>query len=155
MKLNRLAALCLAAVAGLSVALPAAAQFAKPEDAIKYRQSAMALQGNHMGRLFAMANGRVPFDAKVASEQIEIIAMLNRMQFVAFIEGSGTGNTRAKPEIWTDKDKWTAAVAKSQEDVSKLVVAGRTGNLDQIKAATGAVGQSCKGCHDDFQRKAN
>jgi cytochrome c556 len=102
-----------------------------------------------------MANGRVPFDAKVASEQIEIIAMLNRLQFAAFVEGSGTGETRARPEIWTQKDKWSAAVAKSQEDVGKLVVAGRTGNLDQIKAATGAVGQSCKGCHDEFQRKAN
>jgi cytochrome c556 len=154
MTLKRLV-LCMTAVAGLGAALPAAAQFAKPEDAIKYRQSAMALQGNHLGRLFAMANGRVPFDAKVASEQIEIIAMINRLQFAAFVEGTGTGNTRAKPEIWTEKDKWAAAVARSQEDVAKLVAAGRTGNLDQIKAATGAVGQSCKGCHDDFQRKAN
>lgn len=152
MKLNRLA-LCLAAVAGLGVALPAAAQFAKPEDAIKYRQSAMALQNNHMGRLFAMTTGRVPFDAKAASEQIDIIAMLNRMQFVAFTEGSDLGATKAKPTIWTEKDKFAAAVAKSQDDVGKLVVAGRTGNLDQIKAATGAVGQSCKSCHDDYRAK--
>lgn len=154
MTLKRLV-LCMTAVAGLGAALPAAAQFAKPEDAIKYRQSAMALQNNHLGRLFAMVSGRVPFDAKVAAEQIEIVATLNRLQFAAFVEGSGTGNTRAKPEVWTEKDKFAAAIAKSQEDVAKLVVAGRTGNLDQIKAATGAVGQSCKGCHDDFQRKAN
>lgn len=31
------------AAAGFATALPAAAQFAKPEDAIKYRQSAMFL----------------------------------------------------------------------------------------------------------------
>jgi len=152
MKLNRLA-LCLAAAAGLGVALPAAAQFAKPEDAIKYRQSAMALQNYHLGRLFAMANGQVPFDAKVASEQIEVVAMLNRMQFVAFTDGSDLGATKAKPSIWSEKDKWAAKVAKSQEDVAKLVVAGRSGNLDQVKAATGAVGQSCKGCHDDYRAK--
>jgi cytochrome c556 len=152
MKLNRLA-LCLAAVAGLGVALPAAAQFAKPEDAIKYRQSAMALQNYHLGRLFAMVNGQVPFDAKAASEQIEVVAMLNRMQFVAFTDGSDLGATKAKPSIWAEKDKFAAKVAKSQEDVGKLVVAGRTGNLDQIKAATGAVGQSCKGCHDEYRAK--
>ena len=142
-----------AAIAGLATALPAAAQWQKPEDAIKYRQSAMALQNNHLGRVFGMAQGRVPFDAKVAAEQIEIVAMLNKLQFAAFIEGSDKGNTKAKPEIWTEKDKWNAAVAKSQEDVLKLAAAGKTGSLDQIKAAAGAVGGSCKGCHDDFRGK--
>jgi cytochrome c556 len=142
----------LLAAAALAVTLPAAAQFQKPEDAIKYRQSAMALQNHHLGRVFAMASGRVPFDAKVAAEQIEIVAMINRLQFAAFTEGSDKGDTKAKPSIWTDKDKWAAAVAKSQEDVAKLAAVGKTGNLDQIKAAVGAVGQSCKGCHDAFRR---
>src|SRR5690606_34461241 len=41
----------------LAWATPASAQFAKPEDAIKYRQSAFALMGAHMGRLAAMAQG--------------------------------------------------------------------------------------------------
>ena len=143
--------------AAVAACLPvlASAQFAKPEDAIKYRQSAMYLQNNHMGRLFAMINGQVPFDAKVAAENIEIVAMLNsRAQFAAFIEGSDKGNTRAKPEIWTEKDKFAARVAKSQEDVLKLAAAGKTGNLDQIKAAAGAVGESCKACHDAYQKPA-
>ena len=145
-----LAAITLAAAVG---AAPAAAQFQKPEDAIKYRQSAMALQGATLGQVFAMANGRVPFDAKVAEENIEIVAMLNRLQFRAFVEGSDKGNTKAKPEIWTQKDKFAASVAKSQEDVAKLVVAGKSGNLDQIKAAVGGVGQSCKACHDEFRKE--
>ncbi|MES2956822.1 MAG: cytochrome c [Pseudomonadota bacterium] len=133
-------------------ALPASAQFRNADAAIKYRQSAMSLQGNHMARVFAMANGQVPFDAKVAAEQIDIVAALNRLQFAAFIDGSDKGNTRAKPEIWTEKDKFSAAIAKSQEDVGKLVAAGKAGNLDQIKAAAGAVGQSCKACHDAYQK---
>jgi cytochrome c556 len=149
--MKRLSMAALAA-AGLAAALPAAAQFAKPEDAIKYRQSAMALQGATLGRVFAMATGRVPFDAKVAAENIEIVAMLNRLQFAAFVEGSDKGNTRAKPELWAQKDKWASLVARSQEDVAKLAAAGKTGNLDQIKAAVGPVGQSCKACHDEFQK---
>ena len=139
-------------VAGIVTALPTAAQFAKPEDAIKYRKAAMTLQGATFGRVAAMANGRVPFDAKVAAENIEFVAMLNKLQFSAFVEGSDKGDTRVKPEIWTQKDKWNAAVAKSQEDVARLVAAGKTGNLDQIKAAVGSVGQSCKSCHDDFRK---
>lgn len=142
------------AALGLAIALPAAAQFRKPEDAVKYRQSAMSLQNSHFGRVFAMANGRVPFDAKVAAEQIEIVAMLNRLQFAAFIDGSEVANTRAKPTVWTEKDKFAAAVTKSQADVDKLVVAGKSGNLEQIKAAAGAVADSCKACHDDYQKPA-
>lgn len=47
-----------AAIAALTTALPAAAQFAKPEDAIKYRQSGMSLMATHFGRLGAMASGK-------------------------------------------------------------------------------------------------
>jgi cytochrome c556 len=141
------------AALALVAAWPAAAQYRNADAAIKYRQSAMSLQGNHMARIFAMTNGQVPFDAKAMNENIEIVSMLNtRAQFAAFIEGSDKGNTRAKPEIWTEKDKFNAAVAKSQDDVNKLVAAGKTGNLDQIKAAAGAVGQSCKACHDAYQK---
>jgi cytochrome c556 len=100
-----------------------------------------------------MVNGRVPFDAKLIGEQIDIVAMINRLQFAAFVEGSGKGDTKALPEIWTAKDKWAAAVAKSQEDVQKLAAVGHSGNLEQIKAAAGAVGQSCKACHDTFRAK--
>lgn len=141
------------AIATAFTAMPAAAQFQKPEQAIKFRQSAMSLQGTHVGRVFAMANGRVPFDAKVAAENIEIVAMLNRLQFSAFIDGTDKGNTNAKPQLWAEKEKFAAAVAKSQEDVAKLSAAGKTGNIDQIKAAVGAVGESCKACHDAYKKE--
>jgi cytochrome c556 len=143
----------LAALA-LVVALPASAQFRNAEAAIKYRQSVMTVKGNHLGRILAMVNGQAPFDAKLAAENAEIVHMLSgNAQFASFmVEGSDKGNTRAKPEVWTDKDKWNAAVAKSQDDTTKLVAAAKSGNPDQIKAAAGAVGQSCKGCHDTFQK---
>jgi len=142
----------LAALA-LVTALPASAQFQKPEDAIKYRKSVMFIQSQHLGRVGAMANGKVPFDAKVAAENIETIAAINHIQFTAFIEGTDKGETRAKPEIWTEKDKWAAAVTKNEQEVQKLVAAGKSGNLDQIKAAVGGVGQSCKGCHDTYRKE--
>ncbi len=141
------------AVAGCAAALPAAAQFAKPEDAIKYRKNAMYLQNTHLSRLGAMANGRVPFDAKVALDNADVLASVTKFQFAGFIDGSDKGDTRAKPEIWTEADKFKAAGNKSQDDVNKLYAAVKAGNLDAMKSAVGAVGQSCKGCHDAYRKE--
>ena len=89
----------------MATALPAAAQFAKPEDAIKYRKAVFTVMGTHFGRVAAMANGRIPFDAKVAAESAEIATSMSKLPFVAFGPGTDKGETRAKPEIWTDTDK--------------------------------------------------
>ena len=35
----------------------------------------------------------------------------------------------------------------------KLQAAAKTGNLDQIKAAFGALGETCKACHDKYQKE--
>jgi len=145
--------LFLAAVIGLATALPATAQFRNAEAAIKYRQSVMQVQSFHLGRIFAMANGRMPFDAKVAAQDAMILETIDKLAFIAFIDGSDKGDTKAKPEIWPQRAKFDAAALKMQQDVAKLGAAARSGNLDAIKVAAGAVGQSCKACHDDYQEK--
>jgi cytochrome c556 len=136
-----------------AAALPASAQFAKPEDAIKYRKSALTVMATHFGRVGAMASGRVPFDAKVAAENAEIATMMSKLPFVAFVEGTDKGETRAEPKIWTEMDKFKAAAAKMQEEMAKLNVAAKSGNLDAIKAAVGETGKSCKACHDQYRKE--
>lgn len=56
--MKKVSAWALAALVA-TTALPASAQFAKSEDAIKYRQGALAVLGQHFGRLGAMANGKI------------------------------------------------------------------------------------------------
>jgi cytochrome c556 len=142
-----------AAVAALTTALPATAQFAKPEDAIKYRKAAFNVMASHFGRVGAMANGKVPFDAKVAQDNAEIATMLSRLPYTAFVEGTDKGETKAKPEVWSENEKFKTAAAKMQEEMGKLNAATKTGNIDTIKAAFGPVGQSCKACHDHFRKE--
>lgn len=142
----------LAAACGVLTALPAVAQFQKPEDAIKYRQSAFTVMGNHMGRIGAMVQGRAPYDAKAASESAHIVAVMASLPFSAFGEGTDKGMPhRAKPEIWKDGAKFKAATDKMVAEAAKLETAAKTGNLDAIKAVFGGVGGSCKACHDDFR----
>ncbi|HSW04453.1 c-type cytochrome [Aquabacterium sp.] len=137
---------------GALASLPAAAQFQKPEDAIKYRQSALTLMGNHFGRIAAMTQGKAPFDAKVAADNAQIVATLSRLPYTAFGDGTDKGApTRAKPEVWSQNAKFKEAAEKMIAEVAKLDAAAKTGSLDQLKTAVGAVGSSCKGCHDDFR----
>lgn len=151
--MKRLALAAAAAVIGLIAAGPAAAQFQKPEDAIKYRKAAFTVMATHFGRIAAMANGKVPFDAAAAQANAEIVTTMSKLPFPAFVEGTGSGDTKAKPEIWTEQDKFKAAAGKMQDEVVKLNAATKTGNIDQIKAAVGDVGKSCKACHDNYRKE--
>ncbi len=154
MAMTKKSLMMLSAALALTCALPAHAQFQKPEDAVRYRQSAFNVMGNHFGRIGAMVAGRVPFDANAVQVNAEIVQTMSRLPFAGFVEGSGTvGNTTALPEVWTQADKFRAGGVKMQEEVAKLNAAAKTGNLDQIKAAFGAAGATCKACHDDFRKK--
>jgi len=150
--MKRLLVALVAALGALS-SLPASAQFQKPEDAIKYRKAAFTVMGAHFGRIGAMASGRVPFDAAAVAANADIVATLSKLPYAGFTEGTASGETRAKPEIWTERVKFDAAAAKMQEEVGKLNVAAKSGNLDQIKLAFGAAGQSCKACHDNYRKE--
>ena len=146
--------LCAAAGAiALLLALPASAQFQKPEDAIKYRKGAFTVMGAHFGRIGAMANGRVPYDAKVAADNAELVVTMSKLPYAGFIEGTDKGDTRAKAEIWAEPDKFRAAASKMQDEVVKLSAAAKTGDAAALKTAFGAAGQACKACHDNYRKE--
>jgi cytochrome c556 len=108
-----------------SFATPSMAQFAKPEDAVKYRKNALFVRQPNFGRLAGMA---------------------------AFGEGTDKGDTRAKLEIWKEKAKFNEYSDKMNLEMSKLTVAAKTGSLDSIKAAVAATGGTCKTCHDAYPK---
>ena len=142
-----------AAATLLVLSAPASAQFAKPEDAIKYRQSALFVMSQHFGRLGAMANGRIPFDAKVAADNADIVADMSKLPWAGFMPGTDKGNTKAKPEIWTEQAKFKEYNDKLQAETTKLAAASKTGNLDSLKTAFAATADTCKACHDAFRNK--
>jgi len=149
--MSRLMIAC-AFVAGLATALPAAAQFQKPEDAVKYRKAAFQVMATHFGRIGAMANGRVPFNGPAAAANAEVVAFVANLPFAGFVEGtSGTGKGDPLASVWTERAKFDAAAKKMQEEAAKLAVAAKANNLDQLKAAFGATAGTCKSCHDDFR----
>ena len=149
--MNRLALFALAA-ACVALSVPAAAQFAKPEDAVKYRQSAMFMQSQHFGRIAAMANGRVPYDQASAVANAEIVAMVSQLPWSGAY-APGTEGGKAKAEIWKEPAKFKEHSDKLVAETAKLLATAKTGNLEALKAAVGSVGGTCKACHDSFRRE--
>ena len=142
------------ALGAVSLSVPASAQFAKPEDAIKYRQGALTVMASHFGRLGAMAQGKASFDAAAAAADADVLAVVSTLPWHAFGAGTDSGApTGARPEIWKEEAKFKERAGKMQEETAKLVAAAKTGNLDNLKSAFGPAAQTCKACHDDFRRR--
>lgn len=131
----------------------ASAQFAKPEDAIKYRKNALFVMQQHYARVAAMATGRAPFDAKVAAENAAIAESLAKLPWAAFGEGTDKGDTKALPEVWKEPAKFNTAAENMQKGMSQLAAAAKTGNLDSLKTTFQGMSGTCKACHDDFRGK--
>jgi len=141
------------ALSAAVMSFSASAQFAKPEDAVKYRKAALTVMAAHNQRLGQMAQGKIPFDAKLAAENAEIVANMAKLPWPAFIEGSDVGDTKAKPEVWKQNAKFKEAAEKFQTDAAKLAVAAKAGKEDAFKTAFTATAGACKSCHDDFKSK--
>lgn len=145
--------LSLSVAALAAVSLSAQAQFAKPEDAVKYRQSAYALMGAHMTRINNQLKSGSPDMAAVQSSAA-LVETLSKLPIDAYPPGSDmVSNTKAKPEIWKDTAKVKQLNDKMVAEVAKLNATAKGGDAKAIQAQVGAVGQSCKNCHDDYRAK--
>ena len=150
--MKAIASLILAAAA-LTLGSPASAQFAKPEDAIKYRKNALFVMQQHYARIGAMVAGKAPFDAKAAADNAAVADYMAKLPWAGFGEGTDKGDTKAKPEIWKEQAKFKDGADKMQAEMGKLAAAAKTDNLDAIKTAFNATSGPCKACHDEYRAK--
>ena len=142
------------AALGTLASLPAAAQFQKPEDAVKYRKGAFQVMAAHFGRIGAMANAKAPFDAAAAASNAEIVAFMSKLPYAGFVEGThGTEKGSPKPIVWTERSKFDEGAKKMQDAVAALATTAKGGNFDQVKTAFGTAADACKACHDHFRNQ--
>lgn len=130
-------------VDGLNAQTPApAAAFKERNDIMKslwrgyYRDMSQAAKGE--GDLQAIA-----VKATQANEQWKKFGTL-------FPAGSGreaVPETRAKPEIWSQRAEFDAAINEMVKETAALGEAAKANNLDGVKAAWPKVAQACGACH--------
>lgn len=127
------------------------------ESAIKARKAEMQLRSFNAGPLFAMAKGKMPYDAKKATimaNNLKLLLDLNNG--AAWMLGTSIKeykkDTTALPKIW---DTWPK-IADYGKDYGKAVneLAAVAGNgQDALRSKIKALGKACKECHDEFREK--
>jgi cytochrome c556 len=128
----------------------------KPEDAIKFRQSGYGFMAWNVQRIKANVEGKFDKEEVVkAANAIQAIANsgMGALYLPGTDKGTGWEASRAKPEIWTEKEKLGKAAMAFNKEANEMAKVAAIGNLDAVKEQLGKLSGTCKGCHDDFKAK--
>ena len=137
---------------GAGIAAEAFAQ-EKPENYVRYRKSTQVVTAWHMREMGAMVKGAVPYNQATATKAATAVATLAPLFAASFPAGTDGHDTRARPEVWSQADKYKAAMDRFVAEATKLVDAAKAGNVDALRTQFGAVSKTCSACHDDFRMK--
>ncbi|MCE0732100.1 cytochrome c [Halomonas sp. G15] len=144
---------------GLSaaLALPLAVQAAEPEDAIDYRQSALSVMAWQLGPMGDMAQGDIEYDAEEFATRANNLAAVAHLPWEGFMEGTLQGDdhdaeTDALAKIADDWEGFEEKQETFKQEAATLAQMVEDGEeFNALRGQVGAVGNSCKGCHDDFR----
>lgn len=140
----------------LSSSIACAQTVGKPEDQVRWRQGAYATLGWSMTRIKANVDGA--FNKEQVMQAANVIqAIANSGMKQLYGAGTETANgfhpTHAKSALFKDGDK-VGELAKDfvqqANEMAKIAVAGEAA---AVKTQFGALGKSCKNCHDKYREK--
>lgn len=140
-----------------ALAIPTVALAADPvEDTIAARQGYFKLLGANMGILAGMAKGEVDYDAAAAQTAADNMGALTSYNighlFMPGTSSAESDKTRALPKIWEDfpgVQEKGGALADAVKVMQGVAGAGK----DEMVAALGPLGGTCKACHDNYRAK--
>lgn len=142
----------LLAVAGLSAA--AFAANLEPAEQIETRQAGYKFLSWNMKKIKANLEGNYSQPA-VQGAANAIAGIANSGMGALYGPGTdkaiGDVQTRVKPELFTEREEVGRVARNFIEAANDLVEVAALGEPDDVKAAFGALGKSCKACHDQFR----
>jgi len=129
-------------------------QTPKPEQLIKWRQSAYQVIGWNSGRIKASLDGTYNKD-EVAKAANTIAALANTGLGALFAPGTDNGkgwhDTTVKPALFTQTARAGELFGSFSKEANELARVAQTGDAAAVKEQFGKLNRSCKGCHDDFR----
>ena len=137
-----------------SGSLFAASAEERAQTAIDTRQGLLKVVASYFGPIVGMARGQIPFDAAVVEKNAGKIAQLAPMLADVFAKDTRESGLQsgAKDGIWEDMADFKGKAATTTERAIALANAASQGKGPTMKAF-GALGASCKGCHESYREK--
>ncbi|MGC1505730.1 MAG: cytochrome c [Sulfitobacter sp.] len=143
---------------GIAAALIATASFADSHAAkstnvdVAARQAMMGLVGQNMGVLGSTAKGEIAFNTglvQAAAANLNMLAKIDPTSlWTAGTEQGAADLSRAKPEIWSDA---AGFATKLEAMASASAALMDVTDLEALRAGMGALGGSCKACHESYR----
>jgi cytochrome c556 len=123
------------------------------QQAIKARKAVYTLIANSFGPLSTVAQGKAPYDNADALKRAERLSVLAAYVPDVFPEISNGGETKAKPEIWSNRADFDQRSKQLLDDANALLrtVKQDGKESDTFKNAVSTVAKDCKGCHDLYR----
>jgi cytochrome c556 len=121
-----------------------------PAQAVKERQEIMkGIWSNYYRDMARAARGEITDLAPIAVKATQAGEALKKFGtlFPAGSDHAGVPESRAKPELWTQKADFDAALKSMIDETAVLGQAAKDGNADAVKAQYTKVAQACGGCH--------
>ena len=131
--------------------LLAVAQAQEDEAFIQYRQKVMASNGASMGAIGDILKNKLPYQGHILIHAQDIQRMSTAIPD-AFKKESAAGKTDAKPEIWKEWDKFTAAAEAMGKEAAELAKVAQSGNMEAIGAQVKKLGEACSNCHKPYRK---
>jgi cytochrome c556 len=141
------------AAALFSGSVAQAQQTVKSEDVIKFRKGIYQVIGWHLRPLGQMVKGQMPYDKELFAKNSAILEQMSRLLPDSYLPGSDEGDTRARPEIWTQPEKFRQAMENFQAEASGMREVAQTGDFAQVRTQFGALSKTCSSCHNAFRTK--
>ncbi|MCC0063967.1 MAG: cytochrome c [Defluviimonas sp.] len=144
-----------ATASALTLSGAAQAQDAPFAGQIKARQGIMMYRAIQLGTLGAMAKGEVDYDAaaaqKAADNLLSAVTIDTSMLWPAGSDSAADPTSTALPDLWAEGAE-VAPKGKAMVEAATAMQAEAGKGLDNLKAAMGAVGAACGGCHKAFRK---
>ena len=124
----------------------------KVEQAIKYRHNVMSTLGGLVGTAVGKLRDGFEFGPSLESVAAGLVANTQDIPGL-FPEGTDFGETDATAEVWSDAPGFADKAQQAADAAASFQEAVKSGDKATIMGAFKEVGDSCKGCHEDYRKK--
>ena len=122
----------------------------QPDQTIAIRKALMDLQGGVAAAMKAAVDEKT--DVKALTAGAKGLVSSSKMIPLLFPPGTEKGdNTKAKPDVWSDRGGFEKAAANLTATAEKLVPLADANDKAGFASQFAAVGQACGACHRPYR----